>query len=176
MGYWGATLAQLFTHAGAADVWLRDVTRALKENGATECGWRYALEARRGFGGFWKSQLVEFCLGRRQLAFACSPKPGQWPCGGCHHKKRPCATLARWVGRSTNTATRVGGWGDEKFIKERLCISLPYVETFNSKVIKGFVPELRSRYVFFVFRDSYVLCIYIYEHSMYISHSHIMAM
>ena len=48
-----------------------------------------------------------------------------------------------------------------KVIIERLCISLPYVETFNSKVIKGFVPELRSRYVFFVFRDSYVLCIYV---------------
>ena len=44
---------------------------------------------------------------------------------------------------------------------ERLCISLPYVETFNSKLIKGFVPELRSRYVFFEFRDSYVLCIYV---------------
>ena len=55
-------------------------------------------------------------------------------------------------------ATRVGGGGaDEKVIMERLCISLPYVETFNSKVIKGFVPELRSRYVFFVFRDSCVL-------------------
>ena len=40
-----------------------------------------------------------------------------------------------------------------------MCISLPYVETFNSKVIKGFVPELRSRYMFFVFRDSYILCI-----------------
>ena len=48
-----------------------------------------------------------------------------------------------------------------KVIIERLCISLPYVKTFNSKVIKGFVPELRSRYVFFVFRDSYVLCIYV---------------
>ena len=55
--------------------------------------------------------------------------------------------------------------GHGKVIIERLCISLPYVETFNSKVIKGFVPELRSRYVFFVFRDPYVLCIcYIYEH------------
>ena len=53
-------------------------------------------------------------------------------------------------------------WGaDGKVLIERLCISLPYVETFNSKVIKGFVPELRSRYVFFVFRDSYVLCIFI---------------
>ena len=54
------------------------------------------------------------------------------------------------------------GWGvDGKVIIERLCISLPYIETFNSKVIKGFVPELRSRNAFFVFRDSYVLCIYV---------------
>ena len=55
-------------------------------------------------------------------------------------------------------------WGgtDRKASIERLCISLPYVETFNSKVIKGFVPELRSRYLFFVFRDSYVLCIYLW--------------
>ena len=38
----------------------------------------------------------------------------------------------------------------------------PYVEKpFNSKVIKSFVPELRSRQEFFVFRDSYVLCIYV---------------
>ena len=59
-------------------------------------------------------------------------------------------------------ATRLAaGGGDGKVIKERLCISLPYVETFNSNVIKGFVTELRSRYVFFVFRDSYVLCIYV---------------
>ena len=44
---------------------------------------------------------------------------------------------------------------------EKLCISLSCVKTFNSKVIKDFVPELRSRRVFFVFRDSYVLCIYV---------------
>ena len=61
---------------------------------------------------------------------------------------------------ATGTA-RDGGGGDGKVIIERLCISLPYVETFNSKVMKGFAPELRSRYVFFVFRDSYVLSIYI---------------
>ena len=61
------------------------------------------------------------------------------------------------------SATRVGAGSDEKARIERMCISLPYVETFNSKVIKGFVHELRSRYVFFEFRDSYVLCyIYIY--------------
>ena len=56
-------------------------------------------------------------------------------------------------------ATRVGG-ADEKARIERMCISLPYVETFNSKVIKGFVPELRSCYVFFEFRDSYVLSLW----------------
>ena len=55
----------------------------------------------------------------------------------------------------------MGGGADGKVIRERLRISLPYVETFNSKGIKGFVHELRSRYVFFVFRDSYVLCIYV---------------
>ena len=43
----------------------------------------------------------------------------------------------------------------------------PYVEKpLISKVIKSFVPELRSRQVFFVFRDSYVLCKYVYEHFM----------
>ena len=71
---------------------------------------------------------------------------------------------ARWgqTNLCTTGATRDGG-ADGKVIIERLCISLPYVKTFNSKVIKGFVPELRSHYVFFVFRDSYVLCyIYIY--------------
>ena len=49
---------------------------------------------------------------------------------------------------------------DGKVIIERLCISLTYIETFNSNVIKGFAPELRSRKCF-VFRDSYVLCIYV---------------
>ena len=47
----------------------------------------------------------------------------------------------------------------------------PYVEEpLNSKVIKSFVPELRSRYVLFEFQDSYVLCIYIwtlYVHFIY---------
>ena len=89
---------------------------------------------------------------------------------------------ARW-GQTNLCATSAAhdGGADGKVIIERLCISLPYVKTFNSKVIKGFVPELRSRYVFFVFRDSYVLCIYVrYGHyflrtglNMSISHIHI---
>ena len=44
-------------------------------------------------------------------------------------------------------------WGaDGKVIIERLCISLPYVEKpLNSKVIKSFIPELRSRKCFLCF-------------------------
>ena len=97
--------------------------------------------APRIWGDLKKVSRVEFCFGGRRLTFACSPKPGQWPCGGCH----TC-----W--------SRVDG----KASRERLFLS-PYIEKpFNSKVIKNsFVPELRSRDVFFVFRDSYVLCIYV---------------
>ena len=51
-------------------------------------------------------------------------------------------------------------WGaDGKVIIERWYLS-PYVEKpFNSKVIKSFVPELRSCKCFFVFWDSYVIYI-----------------
>ena len=50
-----------------------------------------------------------------------------------------------------------GSGADGKVIIERLCISLPNVDKpLNSKVIKSFVPELRSRQVFF--RVSGFLC------------------
>ena len=71
-------------------------------------------------------------------------------------------------------ATCVGGGGaNEKARIERLCLS-PYVETFNSKVIKGFIPELRSHCVFFEFWDSYVLSFWTFD--VRFTHSHIMAM
>ena len=54
------------------------------------------------------------------------------PCGGCHM----C-----W------------GEADEKARIERMSIFLPYVETFNSKVIKGFVSEQSSPYGFFESRN-----------------------
>ena len=51
----------------------------------------------------------------------------------------------------------------------------PYVEEpLNSKVIKSFVPEQRSRYVFFEFQDSYVLSLWTFD--VRFTHSHIMAM
>ena len=125
--------------AGGADVSLRDVIIARIGGGVTECGWRHVED----FGRFWKSQLVETRhqqsgdethLGGRRLVFACSRRP-------------------LW------RVSHVLGWGaDEKACIERFCLS-PYVEEpLNSKVIKkSFVAELRSRYVFFEFRDPYVL-------------------
>ena len=65
--------------------------------------------------------------------------------------------LAEALRRVPHVVVVVGG-RDGKVVIERLYLSLPYVEKpFNSKVIKSFVPELRSRQVFFVFRDSYVI-------------------
>ena len=103
------------------------------------------------FGRFWKSQWVEMRPSSREdgwLSLAHGDR-----CGGCH----TC-----W------------GCADEKARLERLCRS-PYVEEpLNSKVIKGFVPEQRSRYVFFEFRDSYVLSLWTFD--VRFTHSHIMAM
>ena len=47
------------------------------------------------------------------------------------------------------------------------CISPPYIETFNSKLIKRFRTWTRSRYVF---SNSEILMFYRYEHYMSISH------
>ena len=50
-------------------------------------------------------------------------------------------------------------WADGKVSIERLCLSLPYVEKpFNSKVIKSFVPELKSRKCFCVLGFLCYLC------------------
>ena len=73
-------------------------------------------------------------------------------------------------------AARGGGGGRWKSQHRKIVHLSPYVEKpFNSKVIKSFVPELRSRKVF---RVSGFLCyLYMsYEHSMYISHICIMGM
>ena len=50
------------------------------------------------------------------------------------------AKALRWVPHMVG-----GGGADEKVSIERLCISLYVEKPFNSKVIKCFVPELRSR-------------------------------
>ncbi len=56
---------------------------------------------------------------------------------------------------------------DEKVRIETLCLSPCVEEPLNSKVIKSFVPEHRSRYVFFEILCSMYIC---NERPMYISH------
>ena len=105
------------------------------------------------FGRFWKSQLVEM-----------RPASGEdsWfslahvdLCGRCH--------------------TCWAGWGRWKSENRKIVPLSLYVEKpLNLKVIKSFVPEQRSRYVFFEFRDSYVLSLWTFY--VRFTHSHMMAM
>ena len=90
-----------------------------------------------GFGGFEKSQC-----------WVLASEEDGW--------LSELAKALRWV-------PLVKGVGAEwKVSIERLCLSLPYVEKpFNSKVIKSFVPELRSRKCFCFFCVSGFLC-YLY--------------
>ena len=113
------------------------------------------VSARRILGIFKKRSVswvelnwVETCIGGRRLAFACSRRP-------------------LWL-----VLHVVGIWRSQ----DRKNVNLsPYVEEpLNSKVIKIFVPELRSRYVFFEFRDSYVLSLWTFD--VRFPRSHIMAM
>ncbi len=71
-------------------------------------------------------------------------------------------------------------WGRWKSPNRKNVYLSRYVEEpLNSKVIKSFVPELRSRKCFWCFRILmfYIyIYIYIYEHSMYVTRSHIMIM
>ena len=93
-----------------------------------------------GFWGIWR-KLVELRTGHRtrRVDFRLLAEA----LGRCR---------TRWVG---------GRWKSQN--RKNVYLS-PYVEEpLNSNVIKSFVPELRSRCVFFEFRDSY-------EHSMYISY------
>ena len=85
-----------------------------------ECEWRHAPEAcTEDLGGFEKSQWLET---------------------GGPKKKGDCRLLAEALRR----VRACWGGGDGKASIERLCLS-PYVEKpLNSKVIKSFVPELRS--------------------------------
>ena len=110
---------------------------------------------RKGFGGFEKSQLVEFERWKKTVDFRSSPRP----CGRCR----------TWFG------------ADGKVSIERWYLS-PYVEKpLKSKVIKSFVPELRSRKCFscfgipmlYVRYGHYERFAYRYELSNYISHIHV---
>ena len=136
MGHLGATLTEVFTRVRGADVSLRDVTIAQIGNGTSKCESRHALEARGGFGEFWRKWVENWTPNEKGWFSLARGGPGQ-----VSHEME-----GRW--KSQN--------------RKNVYLS-PYVEKpLNSKVIKSFVPELRSRYVFFEFRDSYVLYMYIY--------------
>ena len=117
MGYLGATLTQVFTRVRGADVSLRDVTIAQMGNGARECEWRHAPEARGGFEEFWRK------------LFKLSSATGE----------------DGWLS--------LASWGQKNLRQNRKNVYVsPYVEEpLNSKVIKSFVPKLRSRKCFSCF-------------------------
>ena len=124
------------------------------ETESSKCEWRHAPEARGGFWEILKKSVSwdETCFGGRRLFFACS--------------RRPLWRVPHVLG--------VGRWKSQN---RKIVPLSPYVEKpLNSKVINGFVPELRIRYVlfFFEFRDSYVLSLWAFD--VHFTHSHIIAM
>ena len=121
-------------------------------NEASKCEWRHAPEARGEIWEFWR-KLVELRPASGEDGWLSLARRSQASglCGGCH----TC-----W-GEGANEKSRI----------ERMCIS-PYVEEpLNSKVIKSFVPELRSLYVFFEFRDSYVYLYMLWTFHVYFAYS-----
>ena len=155
MGYLGATLTLVFTRTRRRS---GRVTQRCHNSPRWETGIQSVDDVthrKRGedFGRFWKSQFVEL---------------------------RPASAEDGWLSLAREALWRVrhdmgGRWKGQNRKIEPLS---PYVEKpLNSKVIKSFVPELKSR----VFRVSRSLCsmciyiyIYIYEHTfrefMYIGH------
>ena len=137
----------MFTRACGVDMSFRDVTIETPDRKCDRGMWMTSC-TRSVCGGFWgfeKKSEWSSSIQRRRLTF------------GAHQGL-------------TVGAARGGGEADRKVVIERLCLSLPHDEKpFNSKVIKSFVPELRSRKVF---RASWFLCyLYMsYKHSMSISH------
>ena len=129
------TWLQVLTQARGGCVVHRCQNKNPIERLTSGCEWCHVPEAHMQRILKKSVSWVESCLGRRLLTFASSPKPGQ----------RPWAGVTRDRGR----------WKSQN--RKNVYLS-PYVEEpLNSKVIKSFVPKLRSRYVFFEFWDSYVL-------------------
>ena len=118
-------------------------------NGASECEWRHAPEALRILG-IWR-KLVELRLdtGREGLTFACSWRP--------------------WVG-----VTWDGVGGRWKSQNRKIVPLSPYVENpLNSKVIRSFVPKLRSRKCFSCYEIPMFYVIYIWTLYVHFTHGRI---
>ena len=126
-----------------------NVTRDVSDVMHRKCGLR-----------FEKRLLVKFLLRKKTVDFRGSSWPDEFVRSGrrvlveflARKKKDDFPLLALW--RVPHVV-----WGRWKSQHRKMFLS-PYVESpLNSKVIKSFVPELRSRKCFFVFRDSYVIYI-----------------
>ena len=127
-GLVGCQLDRMCWHACGEGVSFKDVKIKISDR---ECylgsKWRHAPEAcAEAFGRFEKSHLVESC---------------------CPKKKGDIRLLAEALWR----VPHVLGGADERARIERLCLSPNVENPFNSKVIKGFVPELRSSKCFSCF-------------------------
>ena len=125
---------------GRVDVSLRDVTIARdgKRRLASANDVTHQKRA-EDFGRFWKSQWVEM-----RPASACS---------------------RRRLWRVPHVLVEEGRWKSQN---RKIVPLSPYVEKpLNSKVIKSFVPEQRSRKCFSNFE---IPMFYLYGHSMYVSH------
>ena len=127
MGELGANLST-GVNARGEDVSFIDVKIKIPDRNCDLGMWMTSFtgSARGGFWEFWRMSVCQFLRSEEEgwLSLACS------------------GLVAG--------ATRVAG-ADRKASTERLCLS-PYVEKpFNSKVIKSFIPELRSRKCFSCF-------------------------
>ena len=142
------TWVQVLTRARGGCVVHRCQNKNLIERLTSGCEWGHAPEARaRRILRILKKSVswVESCLGRRQLTFACSRRP--------------------WTGVARDGA---GRWKSQN--RKNVYLS-PYVEDpLNSKLIKSFVPELRSRKCFSCFEIPMFYVYMFYEHYMYVSH------
>ena len=101
---------------------------------------------RGGFRGIWKKSV--------SWVESCGPKEEGWLSLARRSQASGLvagATSVGWVGG--------GRWKSQH--RKIVPLLLMSKKPLNSKVIKTFVPELRIRQVFFVFLDSYVLCIYV---------------
>ena len=128
--------AGIHTRARGADVSFRDVTIKIPDRNMTRGMWMTSCTWSVR-GGFWG-------IRKKSVSWVPGLEEEGWLSQAC-----------RGVGSGAHVVW--GRWKSQVYLS-------PYVEKpLNSKVIKSFVPELRSRQVFFVFRDSDVLYIcYIY--------------
>ena len=116
-------------------------------NEASKCEWRHAPEAHGGFGEFWR-KLVELrpASGEDCWLSLAHRSHATGLCGGYH----TCWGGCRWNSQNRNNV-----------------YLSPYVEEpLNSKIIKSFIPEQRSRKCFSCFE---IPMFYIYICTFHIS-------